>query len=72
MATEHRKGTNERRIIEPSEGEVKLGEWNDNYDTCFEKADQEFIPIVTYWTDGCPPARTFETNALLDEHFIEW
>ena len=56
---------------EYSTGEIKLGEWNSNFNECWNKANSEFIPIVLYWTPGtgCGNCNVFENRVLRNDEF---
>ena len=53
---------------------IKLGVWNNNYDECLLKANNEHIPIVFYWTpgNGCSWCNTMENKCFRSNRFKTW
>lgn len=53
---------------------IKLGEWNNNYDACLAKANNEHIPIVFYWTpgSGCGWCTSMEDGCFRTSSFKKW
>ena len=53
---------------------IKLGVWNNNYDECLLKANEEHIPIVVYWTpgSGCGWCSSMEQQCFRSSSFKTW
>lgn len=62
------------KTTEYSKGEVKLGEWNNQHKKCLSKANNEHIPMITYWTPGanCSWCYDMEDKCFRDANFKKW
>lgn len=57
-----------------SKTNIKIGEWNSNYNEVKKKADSDRIPMIVYWTpgSGCGWCTTCEKECLLTNSFKNW
>ena len=59
--------------VDYSTGEVKLGEWNTNFDKAKAYADANNIPLIAYWGEStCAWCSQMINNGLRDEEFTKY
>ena len=59
--------------VDYSTGEIKLGEWNTNYDKAKAYAEENNIPLIAYWGEStCAWCSQMINNGLRDDEFKKY